>query len=170
MYTLDLFNFANCNALRWIRPWSEKTNFFRAPDGRPLSRGIGIVILDAFAARQIRVPVEEIYSEEEEGKHHAADAVDLRHRVVSGRSPTSSAGRRSSTGRRRLSRRRAAGHARYLPVIHRGIFIRYRDRRQRYHLDHTVAVQREATAAASARAAARGALSAGLKKMTSSLN
>lgn len=104
---------------------STSTTFLRAFAATARSRGVGIVILHSFAARQIRVPIEEIDCQEEEGKHYATRTVDLRHGIVSRCSATSSFARRRSLGRRRLSRRRTASHARYLPMTHRGVLIRY---------------------------------------------
>lgn len=126
--------------------------------------------MDPFAAREIRVPVEEIDSEEEERKHHATRAVNLRHRVVPGRTSVSSPGRgRRCTSRRRWrrqrsSRRWATAYTGYLPVTgHSGILVRRnRNRRQRYHLDRAIVAHRKAIAA-SPGAGTRGALPASLK-------
>lgn len=126
--------------------------------------------MDPFATRQIRIPIEEINGQEKQGKHYTTDAVNLRYRVISRCSSTSSSGRgrRCSPGRRwrrHLSRRWAAGHTRYLPMSrHRWVPIRYRDGWQWYHFDHTVTIYREVTVATSSCSRTCRALSTSLKQ------
>lgn len=82
---------------------------------------IGIVIMDTFTSREIRVPIEEIDGQEKERKDHTTDAVDFRYWIVSRSSspPSSGGGRRGSSGRRWrrcLSWRWTASNAWYLPM------------------------------------------------------